>query len=76
MAWGLEESVGNHEYEVRLGQWESCGNGGWAGSERSEVSKKIILEEPWLFCFSSYLWSWGVDTLVEGRGTKYKWKEE
>ena len=26
--------------------------------------------------FSSYLWSWGVEDVVEGKEYKYKWKEE
>ena len=38
-------------------------------------SEAMNLEERWLSCFGSYLWSWGVKSLVEGRGTKYKFKE-
>ena len=29
----------------------------------------------WQFS-SSYLWSWGVEAVGEGRRTKYNWKEE
>ena len=34
------------------------------------------LEEHCLSCFISYIWYWGVENVVEGRGTTDKWKEE
>ena len=45
-------------------------------SENLSVFKQWILEEHWLSRFRSYLWSWGVNAVGEGRGYTDKWKEE
>ena len=44
--------------------------------QNSLLEKQRILEEHWLYRFSAYRWSWGVDDVVEGRGFNAKWKEE
>ena len=46
------------------------------GSESSAVFKQLILEEHWLSGFSSYLWYWGSEAVVEVRCSKDKFKEE
>ena len=44
----------------------------WKILEALEVFKELIMEEHLVSYVSTYLWPWGVDTLVEGY--KYKWE--
>ena len=52
--------------------WEK----GMDGIENFVSFPKMNLEEHQLSRFSSYLWSWGVEAMGEGRVYKDKWKEE
>ena len=74
MAWGLGGAYQPDEQEGRWGQWDRGGSREWTISEASEVFKEQIMEEHWVFSVSTYLWPWGVETVVEGSG--YKWEEE
>ena len=42
--------------------------------EALAVLKERIMEEHWVYSFSTYLWSWGVETV--GEGSEDKWEEE
>ena len=45
-------------------------------SKNPAFFKQLILEEHWLSRFSSYLLSWGINSVVERIVNKYEWKSE